>query len=83
MATALAHKGDAAADEDPLDRLSARERQVLQLVAEGKPSAAIASALSLSPKTVDTYRSRLMQKLGVENHTELIKFAIRRRIVSP
>ena len=47
------------------DSLSRRERQILQLVAEGKSSAEIAAILFLSPKTVDTYRSRLMQKLGL------------------
>src|SRR6185312_1873388 len=49
----------------PLDSLSRRERQILQLVAEGKSSAEAAALLFLSPKTVDTYRSRMMQKLGI------------------
>lgn len=60
----------------PLERLSPRERQVLQLVVEGHSSAAIADLLSLSPKTVDTYRSRLMRKLGVGDLPSLVKFAI-------
>jgi DNA-binding NarL/FixJ family response regulator len=60
----------------PLDRLSPREREVLQLVVEGKTSAEIAEILFLSPKTVDTYRSRLMQKLGVHDLPALVKFAI-------
>ncbi len=60
----------------PLEHLSNREREVLQLVVEGKTSAEIAEVLFLSPKTVDTYRSRLMQKLGVHDLTELVKFAI-------
>lgn len=62
---------------DPLDRLSAREREVLQLVVEGLSSAEVAARLSLSPKTVDTYRSRLMQKLGVSDLPALIRFAIK------
>jgi DNA-binding NarL/FixJ family response regulator len=61
---------------DPLGKLSNRERQILQLVAEGKSTANIASALFLSPKTIDTYRSRLMQKLEIDNMAGLVKFAI-------
>ncbi len=60
----------------PIEHLSARERQVLQLVAEGKSSAQIGGLLHLSAKTVDTYRSRLMQKLGVEDVATLVKFAV-------
>jgi DNA-binding NarL/FixJ family response regulator len=60
----------------PLDRLSARERQVLQLVVEGHSSAEIAAVVNLSPKSVDTYRSRLMKKLGVPDVTALVKFAV-------
>ena len=63
-------------EKSSLDTLSSREREVLQLVAEGKSSAEIADILFLSPKTVDTYRSRLMQKLGVEDLPSLVKFAI-------
>ncbi len=60
----------------PLESLSPREREILQLVAEGKTSAAIADILFLSSKTVETYRSRLMQKLGLKDVAGLIKFAI-------
>jgi len=63
-------------EKSALDTLSSREREVLQLVAEGKSSAQIADILFLSPKTVDTYRSRLMQKLGIEDLPSLVKFAI-------
>jgi DNA-binding NarL/FixJ family response regulator len=68
--------------DDPLDHLSARERQVLQMLAEGKSVAGIADRLSLSPKTVDTYRARLMQKLGLENVVALVKFAAQHRLIS-
>ena len=61
----------------PLDRLSTRERQVLQLVVEGHSSAEIAEIVHLSPKSVDTYRSRLMRKLGVTDLPGLVKFAVR------
>jgi DNA-binding NarL/FixJ family response regulator len=60
----------------PLEKLSLREREVLQMVAEGKTSAKIGSILNLSPKSVDTYRSRLMQKLGISELAGLVKFAI-------
>jgi DNA-binding NarL/FixJ family response regulator len=64
----------------PLDSLSPRERQILQLVAEGKSSAEAAAMLFLSPKTVDTYRSRMMQKLGISDLASLVKFAIQHGI---
>ena len=67
----------------PLERLSSRERQVLQLVAEGRTSAEIAALVHLSPKSIDTYRSRLMRKLGVEDIAALVKFAIRHGITPP
>ncbi len=60
----------------PVDRLSTRERQVLQLVVEGKTSAEIANMIHLSPKSVQTYRSRLMMKLGVNDIASLVKFAL-------
>ena len=60
----------------PLDRLSPREREILQLVAEGKSSARIAEVLSLSVKSVETYRARLMQKLGLGDLPSLVRFAI-------
>ena len=65
-----------AAHASPLESLSARERQVLQLVVEGKSSAEIADRLHLSRKTVETYRSRIMQKLGVGDIPSLVKFAL-------
>jgi len=65
-----------AAAASPLESLSRRERQVLQLVAEGHSSARIAAALHLSPKSVDTYRSRLMHKLHIDDVAGLVKFAI-------
>jgi DNA-binding NarL/FixJ family response regulator len=64
--------------EDPLNLLSEREREVLQLVVEGKSSAEIADLLALSSKTVETYRSRLMQKLGISDLPALVRFAIQR-----
>jgi len=60
----------------PLDTLSKREREILKLVADGHSSARIGDMLHLSPKTVDSYRSRLMQKLHVSDLVGLVKFAI-------
>jgi DNA-binding NarL/FixJ family response regulator len=67
--------------ETPLERLSAREREVLQLVVEGKSSAEIGKLLFLSSKTVDTYRSRLMRKLGVDDIAGLVRFAIQHKVI--
>jgi DNA-binding NarL/FixJ family response regulator len=66
----------------PLSKLSSREREILQLVVEGKSSADIAQTLFLSPKTVETYRSRLMQKLGISDLAGLIRFAIQHGITT-
>ncbi|MBK8935496.1 MAG: helix-turn-helix transcriptional regulator [Chloroflexi bacterium] len=66
---------------DPLSALSPRERQIFRLVVEGKSSAEIAKMLFLSPKTVDTYRSRLMQKLGVSDLLSLFKFAVQHKLM--
>jgi len=60
----------------PIEALSGREREILQLISEGHTSAEVGRMLSLSPKTVETYRSRLMQKIGVEDLVGLVKFAI-------
>jgi DNA-binding NarL/FixJ family response regulator len=68
--------------QSPLASLSPREREILQLVVEGKSSAEIAGMLFLSPKTVGTYRSRLMRKLGIDDLTGLIKFAIQHGLTS-
>jgi DNA-binding NarL/FixJ family response regulator len=63
--------------------LSAREREVLRLLAEGKRTKEIANLLGVSPKTVETYRTRLMHKLGIDNVPGLVRFAVRAGIVSP
>jgi DNA-binding NarL/FixJ family response regulator len=63
--------------EHPLERLSPRELQVMKLIVEGSTSNEVAALLGVSPKSVDTYRSRLMAKLGVEDLPTLVKIAIR------
>lgn len=66
--------------DQPLDRLSPRERQVLKMVVEGHTSSEIGAVLGVSPKSVDTYRSRLMSKLGIDDLPGLVKFAIRNSV---
>jgi DNA-binding NarL/FixJ family response regulator len=68
--------------EDPLSRLSSRERQALKMIAEGHSVVEIATTLCLSRKTVETYRARMMEKLGVDNVAGLVKFAIQQGLVS-
>lgn len=67
----------------PVEELSEREREVLALAAEGFSSKAIAKQLEISPKTVDTYRSRLMRKLGLTDRTELVRFALQNGMLRP
>ncbi len=66
--------------KSPLEGLSPRERQILQLAAEGKTIPEMAELLSLSPRTVETYRARLMEKLGIKDLRGLIVFAIKHGI---
>ncbi len=74
------HQRQFSSDQSPLGSLSPREREVLQLVVEGKSSVEIAEILFLSPKTVETYRSRIMEKLGIHDLPGLVKFAIQHGI---
>jgi DNA-binding NarL/FixJ family response regulator len=66
--------------QDPLDLLSSREFQVFSLLVEGIRAKEIAARLSLSPKTVDTYRSSLMRKLDIHDVAGLVKYAIKREL---
>lgn len=68
-------------NEDPLSVLSPRERQIITMVVNGHSSAEIGLKLHLSPKTVATYRSRLMAKLGVEDVPGLVRLAIRYKLI--
>jgi two-component system, NarL family, response regulator NreC len=76
------HVADNTTGQDPVLQLSSRERQVLQMLAEGHPVQKIATTLSLSPKTVETYRSRMMKKLNIQDFASLVKFAIQQNIIS-
>jgi DNA-binding NarL/FixJ family response regulator len=68
---------------DPLAGLTSRQREVLQLVAEGSSTKAIASRLGLSARTVETHRAELMKRLGVRDVAGLVRFAIRTGLVNP
>ncbi|MCY2926870.1 MAG: response regulator transcription factor, partial [Planctomycetota bacterium] len=72
------HKGST----DPYELLTTRERQVLQLIAEGNTNKKVAEALKLAVKTIDTHRMRLMRKLRIHDQTALVKFAVSRGIVA-
>ena len=67
----------------PASTLSPREVQIVQLIAEGHSSKRVAEALDLSVKTVDTHRANLMRKLGIHSVSELVRYALRERIVTP
>jgi DNA-binding NarL/FixJ family response regulator len=74
------HPGES--ELDIYETLTNRERLVLQLAAEGKTSAEIATALFISPRTAETHRANLMRKLGLRSQTDLVRFAIRRGIIA-
>ncbi|HZQ97336.1 MAG TPA: response regulator transcription factor, partial [Chloroflexota bacterium] len=70
------------ANEDHYDGLSEREREVLQYTAEGFSSQEIADRLFISAKTVDTYRQRIMDKLNIHHRSELIRYALRKGLLT-
>ena len=67
---------------DPLDPLTPRQREILQLVAEGHTTAEIAQALGISSKTVETQRARLMKRLDIHDIAGLVRYAVRVGLVS-
>jgi len=68
---------------DSYELLTEREREVLQLLAEGKSNKEAATVLNLSPYTVETHRTNMMQKLGVHNTAEIVLYAVRKGIITP
>lgn len=70
-------------EPDPLEKLTEREREVLSYTAEGFSSSEIGEKLFISPKTVDTYRSRIMEKLGLRHRSELVRFALKTGLLRP
>lgn len=69
-------------EQDPYQQLTDREREVLKLVVEGYTAREIAEVLVVSPKTVEWYKTSLMNKLNIHNKTDLIRFAIRKRVIT-
>jgi len=68
--------------QDSYSLLTEREKEVLQLIAEGKSNKDVAAVLSLSPVTVETHRANLMQKLGLHSTAEIVLYAVRKKVVS-
>jgi DNA-binding NarL/FixJ family response regulator len=80
--TAMEEGGTAApGPADPYESLTDREKQVLKLVAEGRSNKEVAELLGISVKTAMSHREHVMEKLGVHNRTELVRFAIRRGVI--
>lgn len=75
-------KTTAEGEKDPYQLLTDRERETLKLVVEGHTTREIADMLVVSPKTVEWYKTSLMNKLNIHNRTDLIKFAIRKRLIT-
>jgi len=75
-------KSGADGDKDPYQQLTDREREVFKLFAEGHTAREIAGMLVVSPKTVEGYKTSLMNKLNIHNKTDLIKYAIRKRVIT-
>ena len=72
-----------AGQEAAASRLSPREREVVQLIAEGKSTKELADALGISPKTAETHRTNLMRKLNLRSVSEVVRYAIRNKLVEP
>jgi len=68
--------------EDSFDLLTEREREILQLVAEGRTNKEVAAVLNISPTTVETHRTHILQKLGLHSVAELILYAVRKGVIS-
>jgi DNA-binding NarL/FixJ family response regulator len=80
--TAMAEGGAASpGEQDPYESLTDREKQVLKLVAEGRSNKEVADVLGISVKTAMSHREHVMEKLGVHNRTELVRFAIRKGVI--
>ena len=67
---------------DRFETLSAREREIFQLIAEARTNREVAELLAISPATVETHRARILQKLDIHNTAELVLYAVRRGIIS-
>ena len=78
----MSSQDELASGSSPLERLSQREGQILKFVVEGKSTEEISTLLRLSPKSVESYRGRIMDKLEIEDLPSLVKFAIRNGVTT-
>jgi two-component system response regulator NreC len=76
------HTAGERTNEDPYNHLTGREREVLKLLAEGNSTQKIANILVITPKTVEGHKTNLMAKLGVHNRVELVKYALRKGVIT-
>jgi DNA-binding NarL/FixJ family response regulator len=81
LAEKLASALEAGIEKPPHETLSTREYEVIRKIASGKTVTEIAKELFLSPKTISTYRTRILEKMGMKNNAELIRYAIKNRLV--
>lgn len=79
----LRHPERPESGESPRSRLTAREREIVQLLAEGKSNKEVAAALNISIKTAETHRTNIMNKLDLRSVTELVRYAVRNNMVEP
>jgi DNA-binding NarL/FixJ family response regulator len=81
--TFLAHSQSSQDNPPAFNQLTAREREVIQLLAEGRSNKAVSALLGISVKTVETHRAAIMKKLGISSIAELVRYAIRNRVIEP
>jgi DNA-binding NarL/FixJ family response regulator len=82
MLSSISHKNGETEMDDVYEKLTGREREILQLTAEGNDRKAIAKRLFISQRTVETHRAHIMNKLGLHTQTELVRFSIRKGIIA-
>jgi DNA-binding CsgD family transcriptional regulator len=78
----MLNRTKATADEEPQGRLTDREREIVQLLAEGRSNKEVAGLLGISVKTAETHRAAVMRKLGMESFSHLVRYAIRNNLIS-
>jgi len=79
----LARHRESVGDASPVAQLTAREREIVQLLAEGRSNKSVSALLGVSVKTAETHRAAVMKKLGLKSLAELVRYAIRNRMVEP
>lgn len=82
MFASMLNRTKATANEEPQGRLTDREREIVQLLAEGRSNKEVAAQLGISVKTAETHRAAVMRKLGMESFSHLVRYAIRNNLIS-